>query len=174
MIIERRKLPDRVVQFIKDRKLKMGSALDAACGSCATGPKGGGGGKYLRVLHEHFPKMRLFGCDLDSDEPVVFYGVEYKKCDFREKLPYEEKSIDMVLVTEMLDLFDEPTTKQILKHAERVAKKCVLVVAFAGETPEQHFPDKKFTRVDLPDYKDVWPGSTAPAEKYPVITLIEL
>lgn len=99
--------------------LEAGSLLDAGCGE----------GFVVDHLHRHNPELKITGIDVSEA------AVEYARANFGEsgrfrtgsvyKLPFSDKSFDVVLCSEVLEHLDDPTAA--LLELKRVARTHVLI-----------------------------------------------
>ena len=87
------------------------SLLDVGCGD----------GMIARMIHEHHPRVSVRGVDVlvrpRAYIPVTAYDGEH--------LPFEDDSVDDVMLVDVLHHTDDPTV--VLKECARVATRAILV-----------------------------------------------
>ena len=93
-----RDLPGRKAAFVVGRVPDGAVVLDVGCG----------GGKMLRTIKEHRRDLTLLGCDVK--EPTDINGdFTFSALDRTTGLlPYEDASVDVALVVDVLEHVDHP------------------------------------------------------------------
>ncbi|MBI2589902.1 class I SAM-dependent methyltransferase [Candidatus Berkelbacteria bacterium] len=104
------KLHERVMNiFLKDGIPRKAAILDAGCGE----------GALLNELRKMGYK-NLHGTDIEK-EKFSADGVEFKKANLNEKIPFNDNSFDFVFSIENLEHLDSPYTA--IKEFHRVLRK---------------------------------------------------
>lgn len=98
-----------IAETLKDEKVY--SLLEPACGD----------GQNLREISSVRPDIVCEGNDIEEK-----WGVPV--CDIRDLSQYEDKSYDVVLFAATLLLFGHQSVIKILKDAERIARKLIIIV----------------------------------------------
>jgi ubiquinone/menaquinone biosynthesis C-methylase UbiE len=105
-------------RFIQAKKylkaIKARQILDIGCNS----------GTFTRQIYNVFPKSKIYGIDI-SRKAILYAKRKYKDMSFSvaraEKLPFKNKSFDLVTCFEVLEHVDEP--EKIIKEILRVLRK---------------------------------------------------
>lgn len=108
-------LPALKARFIVDRMPVVGRVLEI----------GSGDGKILRTLARHRPKLELSGCDVrEPTQPPDVYAFRRMARD----LPFEDRSLDAVLVVDVLEHLPDP--RHMIAEAARVLRPGGHFIAF--------------------------------------------
>lgn len=100
---------------------------DAICavlprGSRLTGiDVGCGNGTLTRAIIEKRPDMRITGVDVQLSPKCAVPAIKYDGV----RLPFEDKSVDFVILSDVLHFTDSPRT--VLMEATRVARKFIII-----------------------------------------------
>jgi ubiquinone/menaquinone biosynthesis C-methylase UbiE len=111
-----RSLPSLKVRFVLDRLPDSGKVLEIGCGA----------GKVLRTTHAHKPGLELFGTDV-SEPHVPASEFRFVLAD-ASRLPFEDGSMDRVLVIDVLEHVPDPGL--LLAEAARVVAPRGSLLAF--------------------------------------------
>jgi len=88
--------------------------LDVGCNS----------GTFTKQVYNVFPESRIYGIDI-SQKAISYAKQKYKNISFNvawaEKLPFKNKSFDLITCFEVLEHVDNP--EKIIKEMSRVLKK---------------------------------------------------
>ncbi len=104
------KLHEKVMEiFLRNNIAKKAAVLDAGCGE----------GALLNELQKMGYK-NLHGVDIEK-EKFFADGVEFKKADLNEKIPFNDNSFDFIFSIENLEHLDSPYTA--IKEFHRVLRK---------------------------------------------------
>jgi SAM-dependent methyltransferase len=108
-------LPALKARFIVDHVPLAGRVLEI----------GSGEGKIPRTLARHRPALELHGCDIrePAEPPDVF---AFRRMD--RDLPYEDRSMDAVLIVDVLEHVPDPT--HLIAEAARVLRPGGHLIAF--------------------------------------------
>lgn len=110
----------RKLIFDRVKKINPESILEAGCNW----------GGNLEWMAEFFPGAKLYGCDNQDyliEKAIISYpGIEFKVCDIG-KLPYPDKSIDVVICDMVLYYFGTEQLDAVIQELKRVAKKAVII-----------------------------------------------
>lgn len=79
----------------------------------------------------------------------VQINVKFKKADLREKLPFKNKSFDVVYAHQSLHFFNDRTTKRIVREVHRILKPDGMFTALFNSTKD---PEIKELRKISKDY----------------------
>ena len=115
--VNARDLPGLKARFIVDHVPDRGVVLDIGCG----------GGKMLRTLARERPAAQLHGCDLrrPAEQSSSF---EFRLVDDPDRLPYDDASIDTVLVVDVFEHVHQP--EAFVREVSRVLRPSGLLVGF--------------------------------------------
>lgn len=92
---------------------------------------GCGEGELLKIIHQHFPKAKIYATDLAKSEiakakkitkglPIVF------SVQNAEKLSYKNQQFDLVVCCEVIEHLENP--ERGLKEIKRIAKNSIISV----------------------------------------------
>ena len=126
--------------FIKNvEKYKPSSIIDIGCGY----------GRYLKVLNEKFPKLKLVGVDISlnqlnmardyckNNSSISFFEIDGKV------LPFEDNSFDMAITYGCLSAVKFGHIKNFLKEIQRVTKQYGVFLEYYNPT-NQSTPTKYY------------------------------
>ncbi len=115
--VTEKSLPSLKARFLIDHVPMSGRVMEIGCG----------GGKLLRTLKRHRPRLELFGCDvrMPREKPE---GFAFRQIAPTRKLPFENASLDAVLVFDVLEHVPDPDAT--LSEAARVLSPGGRLVAF--------------------------------------------
>lgn len=113
-----RDLPGRKAAFVVGRVPDGAVVLDVGCG----------GGKMLRTIHAHRRDVTLLGCDVkeptDVNGDFMFTALDGAS----GLLPYEDSSVDVALLVDVLEHVDHPETT--LREIARILRPNGRMLAF--------------------------------------------
>jgi SAM-dependent methyltransferase len=110
-------LPAMKARFLVERVPHGATVLDVGCG----------GGKMLRTVAAHRSDVVLLGCDIK--EPEVVDDFSFALVDAADAhLPYDDASIDVVLMIDVLEHLYEPA--RVLAEVDRVLRPGGRLLAF--------------------------------------------
>jgi SAM-dependent methyltransferase len=115
--LNERSLPSLKARFLVDHVPDRGRLLEIGCG----------GGKLLRTLKQHRPRLELFGCDVRVP-PTPPQGFAFRRIDQEGALPFDDGSLDIVVVFDVLEHVPDPA--RTLAEAARVLGHGGRLVAF--------------------------------------------
>jgi SAM-dependent methyltransferase len=113
--LEERSLPSLKARFVIERLPTTGRLLEIGCGD----------GKILRTVRAHKPDLELHGCDVrEPSHAADVYAFRRMERD----LPFEDQSLDVVLVVDVLEHVPDP--RHLLAEAARVLRPGGRLLAF--------------------------------------------
>lgn len=122
-----------ILEHLKGRKFN--SILEIGCGQ----------GQNLEMIRKEFPKVKIAGCDIIDDKLLDSVKKKCKYCDITSKIPYQNKSFDIVFTAAVLLFFSDEMAEKIMKDIKKIARKEVFFI-------EMHSEKEKSTRVIEEDW----------------------
>ena len=110
-------------------------------GGCNCGPN-------LYLIKERFPGVKLAGIDVNEkaieEAHRLLPDADIKIGDIEDKLPFEDKSFDIVLVDAVLMYVGPEKIKGVMSELDRVAKRGIILIewdseSLLGEVKEHHW-----------------------------------
>lgn len=92
---------------------------------------GCGEGELLKIVHDIFPKAKLYGCDLAENElkkarkHTKGIDISFEKADAENLINYKDKQFDLTLCCEVLEHLEKP--KKGIAELFRITSKHSLV-----------------------------------------------
>lgn len=121
------------------KKFKIKTILELGCGKGAFGELINDKGEY-----------RITGVDIfEPYLKVCRDGGKYEKVmkiDLTKKLPFKDKSFDMVVCLQTIEHLDEKAGLSLIKKMEIIAKKMVLITTPNGDCLQDEYDENKYQR----------------------------
>jgi SAM-dependent methyltransferase len=115
--IAARDLPGLKARYVVDHVPEGAVVLEIGCG----------GGKMLRTVAAHRRPAALLGCDVAKPDPLP-EDFEFTLVEPDGRLPYDDATVDVVLVVDVLEHVDDPPG--LLGEVHRVLRRDGRLVAF--------------------------------------------
>lgn len=97
------------------KSIKFKSILEVGCGD----------GVNLKAAQKIHPHIGIAGCDI-LEGGIIW--PKSKVCDVTKKLPYKDKSFDIVLVAAVLMICENYDIGEVMKELARIAKKEIILI----------------------------------------------
>ncbi|MBI2600221.1 class I SAM-dependent methyltransferase [Candidatus Daviesbacteria bacterium] len=121
------------------KKFKINTILDLGCGKGAFGDLVNNEGKY-----------QITGADIFQPYlKICKSGGKYKKVmkvDLIKKLPFDDKSFDMVVSLQTVEHLDKKDGFLLIKEMERIAKTLILLTTPNGDCLQEEYDANKYQR----------------------------
>ena len=128
------------------KKVKFGSLLDVGCGEAMD----------LDLIHKEFPKVKLSGIDQRPEriEIAVEKVPEASLVvgDIKNRLPYKDKSFDIVLADAVLYQNRPEDIVYILMEMKRVGKEYIILIENYSEVKDD---DERFEEYNVLNYREI-------------------